>query len=290
MIHPFSHMNSVFAAEQLKAGGGDVTAARRRDFAALLRAQTTRETPVASVAAERQVANQAPAADSVPNPSRQRTAPPAAQPAVPAHVGSPAETPRPRSAAFRRRTGLGEVAQRSLSAGAGRVRRPVVGWSTRSPERNLGPPRLGPRRCSSMRPRRRPRVSRRSFGPKPSSSQSGGAARADWLRNLEHFKGVGIPDGFTEADVELAGAVYDAWGLSRPIFYNGRYGWRAAFVDGNGDSFQASAFTSLAAPHLVVARRQINQIGHGLTPPTIHPFVPPGITDPNSTERPASPV
>ncbi len=283
MIHPFSHMNSVFAAERLKAEGGDTTASRRRDFAALLESKTNAAAPTASSGVERQAVGDAGESLSAPDPTRRRVGPPAEHPAAPA--APPANDSEPPG----RRVGppsFDDVPD-SIKWPSGPYRQapPEHGgqWWLVNPF--TGPEPWGGASGSAAlfvdETETTPPGFREVFGDKPSSSESGGAALSDWLRNLEHFKGVGVPDGFSEADVELAGAVYEAWGLSQLTFYNGRYGWRAAFVDNNGERFDASAFTSLAAPHLVIARRQINQIAEGLTPSTIHPFVPPGVEGPD---------
>ena len=279
MIHPFAHMNSVFAAERLQAERGAATAARRRDFAALLEAKARAEPPAASAMVERQPVEASSGA--VPEVVRRRGAPPPET-----RTGPPVDTPVAReSSPPGRRVGPPsfEDVPDSVKWPSGPYRQAPAEYGGQwwlvnpftGPEPWIG---ASPSAALAAEDDRLPPGFREVFGDPPRASENRGSALTDWLRNLEHFQGVGVPDGFTLADVELAGDVFEAWGMARPVFYNGRYGWRAAFVDDNGERFEASAFTSLAAPHLIVARRQIRQIGEGLTPATLHPFVPPGVS------------
>lgn len=118
------------------------------------------------------------------------------------------------------------------------------------------------------------------FGARPNAEThpnrlERGGAIADWERNLEHFQGVGLPEGFTEAQLEAAGDLFESWGMGRPLLYEGRYGWTATFP--SADGFEASPFAALEAPHLVVARYQIDMTQKGASPAERHPFVPPQV-------------
>jgi hypothetical protein len=120
------------------------------------------------------------------------------------------------------------------------------------------------------------------FGPRPSAEThpnrlERGAAVADWERNLEHFQGVGLPEGFTEAQLQAAGDLFEAWGMGRPLLYEGRYGWTATFPSAEMPGFESSPFAALEAPHLVVARYQIEMTDKGMSPSERHPFVPPQV-------------
>ncbi|MEZ5365573.1 MAG: hypothetical protein R2748_25400 [Bryobacterales bacterium] len=115
------------------------------------------------------------------------------------------------------------------------------------------------------------------FGPKPNrethpNPSLRAAAVADWERNREYFQGVGVPEGFTQEQVDAAGDLYEAWGLGRPLFYEGRYGWTATFPQAGG--FEAAPYAAIEAPHLVVARHQVEMASRGETPAEKHPFVP----------------
>jgi hypothetical protein len=114
------------------------------------------------------------------------------------------------------------------------------------------------------------------FGERPTSATSNNP-RIDvieWDQNLEHFKGVGIPEGFTQEQVDAANQLYESWGMGPATFYEGRYGWRAHFANG----FEASPHTAIEVPHLVVAQYQTQMaLLEGLEPEVRHPFVPPGV-------------
>jgi len=122
------------------------------------------------------------------------------------------------------------------------------------------------------------------FGERPSRASA--AAALEWDQNLEHFKGVGTPEGFAAEQIDAAGDVFEQWGLGRPVFVEGRYGWSAHFPDSQVQGFQASPFTAVEAPHLVVARYQIRMTQDGQEPPEQHPFVPPQIFGHEPLEQP----
>jgi hypothetical protein len=120
------------------------------------------------------------------------------------------------------------------------------------------------------------------FGPRPNRDTEPNpllrsAAIADWERNLEYFQGVGVPDGFTQEQVDKAGDVFEGWGMGRPLFYEGRYGWTAIFPSAEAGGFEASPYAAIEAPHLVVARYQIELAANGSEPAVKHPFVPPQV-------------
>ncbi len=67
------------------------------------------------------------------------------------------------------------------------------------------------------------------FGEPPlwdklSSYQSFRVERAQWEHDLEYFQGSGIPEGFSEEKIQLAGDLFEVWGMGWPMFYEGRYG------------------------------------------------------------------
>lgn len=113
------------------------------------------------------------------------------------------------------------------------------------------------------------------FGERP--TRAGGAAQLSWDQDLKHFRGVGIPEGLSPEQVAAAGDVFEEWGLGRPVFVEGRYGWSAYFPDSQVEGFQAKPFTAVQAPHLVVARYQIRMSQQGDNPVERHPFVPPQV-------------
>ncbi len=97
---------------------------------------------------------------------------------------------------------------------------------------------------------------------------------AQWEHDLKYFQQSGVPDGFSEEKIQLAGNLFEAWGLGRPMFYEGRYGWTATFPGAEIENYQAAVFTAIEAPHLVIAKYQLRQIREGISPTQQHPFVP----------------
>lgn len=131
------------------------------------------------------------------------------------------------------------------------------------------------------------------FGPRPQPEPGrtyweNKAAEIRWEQDLEYFKQTGIPEGFTAEEVQAAGDVLESWGLGRPVFYEGRYGWRAKFPGSSLPGFEASPFTAIEAPHLVVARFQVKLARTGEEPLTRHPFVPPQVFGDEPLETPAT--
>lgn len=120
-----------------------------------------------------------------------------------------------------------------------------------------------------------PQTFTRIFGPPPEGGNQ--VERIRWKQDLEHFKQAGIPEGFTAEQVEQASQLFESWGLGRPQFYEGRYGWAARFPDSAIPDFQANPHTALTASHLVVARYQVRLAQEGGQVADRHPFVPPQV-------------
>ncbi len=117
------------------------------------------------------------------------------------------------------------------------------------------------------------------FGPRPQpgdfdSGKAYQAARGRWDQDLAYFKQSGIPEGFDESQVELAVNVFESWGMGRPAFYEGRYGWATRFPDSGLPTFEAKAETALEHAHLIIASFQTRQLLNGIDPVERHPFVP----------------
>jgi hypothetical protein len=96
-----------------------------------------------------------------------------------------------------------------------------------------------------------------------------------WKQDLAFFQQTGIPEGFDESQVELASHVYEQWGMGRPVFYEGRYGWFARFPDSALPEFEMDAASAVQVSHLAIARYQVRLLREGIEPATPHPFVPP---------------
>jgi hypothetical protein len=127
----------------------------------------------------------------------------------------------------------------------------------------------------------------RAFGEMPSrrTAEDGEAfvARvARWKQDLEFFQRTGAPDGVDEAQAELASAAYEQWGMGRPVFYEGRYGWFARFPDSGIPEFEMDASSAVQAPHLAIARFQVRLLQQGADLPQAHPFVPPHLLSQDS--------
>jgi hypothetical protein len=119
----------------------------------------------------------------------------------------------------------------------------------------------------------------RVFGEQPTrrAGESGAdfqARLSRWRQDLEFFQQAGIPEGFDQAQVDLAASVYEQWGMGRPAFYEGRYGWFARFPDSQIPDFEMDAASALTASHLAIARYQVRLVQEGITPVERHPFVP----------------
>ena len=119
------------------------------------------------------------------------------------------------------------------------------------------------------------------FGPRPLVEDFGRnywthqVALIDWEQSLKYFKGVGMPEGFDAVRLEEVTADFREWGLGEPVFYEGNNGWRARFPDSQNPSYETKPHTLLIAPHVNIAAYQISLLKKGITPATIHPFIPP---------------
>ena len=118
------------------------------------------------------------------------------------------------------------------------------------------------------------------FGAPPeasdfSSRRAYQAAELRWEQDLKFFQRSGIPEGFDQAQVDLAAGVFEEWGMGRPLFYEGRYGWMVRFPDSAIPDFETNVTATLKASHVVVAKYQTRQLLRGVRPAVVHPFVPP---------------
>ena len=94
-----------------------------------------------------------------------------------------------------------------------------------------------------------------------------------WEQDLQYFKQAGIPEGFSQEQVDATTIVFESWGLGEPTFYEGRYGWRARFSNG----YEVNPHTAIETPHLVIAGYQVKMAQQGVDSAERHPFVPPGV-------------
>ena len=123
------------------------------------------------------------------------------------------------------------------------------------------------------------------FGPRPLVEDFGRnywthqVALIDWEQSLKYFQGVGIPEGFDSVRLEEVTKDFREWGLGEPVFYEGRNGWRARFPDSQNPGYETKPHTLLIAPHVNIAAYQISLLKKGITPATIHPFIPPRAFD-----------
>lgn len=117
------------------------------------------------------------------------------------------------------------------------------------------------------------------FGPRPDRSEASSRGEyvlrtAVWDRELADFQGVGIPEGFTEGQVQTAADAVKHWGMGEPIFYNGRDGWKARFPDSQLPNFEMSAETAIKAPQVTAGIYHIQAILRGVEIEERHPLVP----------------
>lgn len=282
MIHPFAHMNSNYQAAQFRSGAADFAAQRREDFAEMLHEleesrrggeapaakpvglnghslpSTAAQVIVSPVSASGVVVTPQAAPPPTPTAEAEPPAPPAEVPAS----GTPHFADVPDSAKFP----LGPYRQApSELGGEWWYVSPFTGdepWSAASLSAEQPPP-------SPPLPEGFTEV----FGERPNSGSS--AVRAQWKIDLEHFQGTGLPEGFTQEQADRAAEVFESWGLGAPVFYEGRYGWKARFPESGIPGFEANPHTAIETPHLVVAGYQVRQTQQGGLPAERHPFVPP---------------
>ncbi|MEZ5365155.1 MAG: hypothetical protein R2748_23215 [Bryobacterales bacterium] len=114
-----------------------------------------------------------------------------------------------------------------------------------------------------------------SFRETPSPSLYFRMAVTDWEQSLRQFVRAGMPEWAPAEMIEAADKVFEAWGMGRPRFYEGRYGWSARFPDSEIPEFECAARSVMESAHLVVAQYQLALLERGETPATKHPFVPP---------------
>lgn len=102
-------------------------------------------------------------------------------------------------------------------------------------------------------------------------------ARNQWEQDLRYFKRAGVPEPYTAQQVEAASMVFESWGMGKPRFYEGRYGWSARFPDSSIPEYETAARAALESTHLVIAQYQLALLERGEVPEQKHPFVPPHV-------------
>ena len=126
------------------------------------------------------------------------------------------------------------------------------------------------------------------FGPRPQmqdykTSDEFHTARLRWEQDLKYFEGSGIPQDLDPAEIERVGDIHEEWGMGRPVFYEGRYGWKVRFPDSEIPNFEANPRGMINAPHVLIAQYQSRLLQKGIVPENPHPFVPPQLF-PGGTE------
>jgi hypothetical protein len=273
VIHPFAHLNSNYASAQLRARAGADSPAPAAVFGKLLRSEPAKDVRLEIPAAESP--DPEPPPEPANPPTRSRTG------QTPAPEPAPASTtPHFESVAESMQFPLGPYRQAPEEYGGDWwLTNPFTGEEPWKTQGSLDPyaETVDESDASGASPE-----FLAVFGPRPNRDTEPNpilrsAAVADWERNLEYFQGVGVPEGFTQEQVDAASAVFEAWGMGRPLFYEGRYGWTAVFPSAEPAGFEASPYAALEAPHLVVARYQIELAANGAEPSQRHPFVPPQV-------------
>jgi hypothetical protein len=122
------------------------------------------------------------------------------------------------------------------------------------------------------------------FGGRPEASSFHGTpnpslyfriAVVDWEQSLRYFKQAGAPEWASEKNLHAAATLFESWGMGRPRYYEGRYGWSARFVDSAIPEYETAARSAIEHTHLVVAQYQLAILERGDVPEHKHPFVPP---------------
>ena len=126
------------------------------------------------------------------------------------------------------------------------------------------------------------------FGSRPERKDYPGAdefytARLRWEQDLKYFEGSGVPQNLDVAEIERVGDIYEEWGMGRPVFYEGRYGWKVRFPDSRISNFEANPDGMIRVPHVLIAQYQSRLLQKGMVPENPHPFVPPQLF-PGGTE------
>jgi len=287
MIHPFAHMNSNYQAARGPRGTADFATQRREDFAEMLRGHEVerRESlaPASQPADLSGLSSPSSAVRVIVSPrtadgviETPRAALPVAEPVGELEAPPPAaESPISRVPHFAEvpdsaKFPLGPYHQAPSEHGGGWwYVNPFTGdepWLAASLSVEHPPP-----------PPHAPEGFVELFGERPHSGNS--AARAQWEIDRGHFQGTGVPEGFTQEQTDRAAELFESWGLGRPVFYEGRYGWKARFPDSSIPGFEANPHTAIETPHLVVAGYQVRQTQQSAPPAVRHPFVPPVIFD-----------
>jgi len=122
-----------------------------------------------------------------------------------------------------------------------------------------------------------------TFGPEPPKAAS---HWQEWHDNLRDFKQAGVPPGVDPAKIEQATQSMVAWGMGKPAFYEGRYGWAARFPEQMFWDFDAPGVSWLGNPDWKIAEWQSRMIAEGVMPEKIHPYVPHHILPKEKQENP----
>ena len=97
-----------------------------------------------------------------------------------------------------------------------------------------------------------------------------------WEQDLKYFLGAGAPEWATAEELQLSKDTLVFWNMGSPRFYNGRYGFMTRFPAAIPYTrFEASAWGAIKQTHQEVSAFQIRLLQDGLSPPRLHPFVPP---------------
>ena len=130
-----------------------------------------------------------------------------------------------------------------------------------------------------------PRPKAEDFRETPNPSLYFRMAVVDWEQSLRQFKRAGLPDWANAEHAANAERVFASWGMGRPGYCEGRYGWSARFYESALRQFECAARAALESTHLVVAQYQMALLEAGSIPANKHPFVPPHVWPSESKEE-----
>lgn len=102
-------------------------------------------------------------------------------------------------------------------------------------------------------------------------------AKGIWERDLRDFKGLGLPEWVTQAEIGASNRVLVKWRIGIPEYYESRYGYLGRLIHSEVPDYDSSTYHIIKFPHHLVAQVQIEMFHRGIDVEKWHPLVPPGL-------------